>query len=135
MGGIGISVDSQETESSPSTPRVSLPPEVVEHIASKLGIMTAETKQALSEISLLEGVAVTITRKKNNDQLTIKKQPGGSPYDVTYKGSTTKIDIDGLLRPCGAIMATINLPCAVQHSHTCRHFASVGGPALSRLSC
>lgn len=72
---------------------LSLPPEVVEHIASKLGIMTAETKQALSEISLPEGVAVTITRKKNNDQLTIKKQPGGSPYDVTYKGSTTKIDI------------------------------------------
>ena len=95
MGGIGISVDSQETESSPSTPRVSLPPEVVEHIASKLGIMTAETKQALlaGKISLPEGVAVTITRKKNNDQLTIKKQPGGSPYDVTYKGSTTKIDI------------------------------------------
>ena len=83
----------QETESSPSTPQVSLPPEVVEHIASKLGIMTAETKQALSEISLPEGVAVTITRKKNNDQLTIKKQPGGSLYDVTYKGSTTNIDI------------------------------------------
>ena len=93
MGGIGISVDSQETESSPSTPRVSLPPEVVEHIASKLGITTAATRQALSEINLPEGVAVTITRKKNNDQLTIKKQPGGSPYDVTYKGSTTKIDI------------------------------------------
>ena len=30
MGGIGISLDSSETEGSPSTPPVSLPPEVVE---------------------------------------------------------------------------------------------------------
>ena len=72
---------------------VRLPPEVVEHIASKLGIMTAETKRALSEISLLEGVAVTITRKKNKDQLTIKKERGGARYQVTYKGKTTKIEL------------------------------------------
>jgi hypothetical protein len=93
MGGIGISLDSSETEGSPSTPPVSLPPEVVEDIASKLGITTAATRQALSEISLPEGAAVTITRKMNNDQLTLKKQPGGSLYDVTYKGTTTNIEV------------------------------------------
>ena len=49
MGGIGISLDLQETKSSRSTPLVSLPPKVVEDIASKLGIMTAKTKRALSE--------------------------------------------------------------------------------------
>jgi hypothetical protein len=93
MGGIGISSDSPETEGSPSTPPANLPPEVVEDIASKLGIVTAATRQALSEISLPEGAAVTITRKINNDQLTLKKQPGGSLYDVTYKGTTTKIEL------------------------------------------
>jgi hypothetical protein len=93
MGGIGISSDSPGTESPPSTPPVSLPPEVVEDIASKLGIVTAATRQALAEISLPEGAAVTITRKINNDHLTIKKQPGGSLYDVTYKGTTTKIEL------------------------------------------
>ena len=93
MGGIGISSDSQETGGAPSTPPVSLPPEVVEDIASKLGIVTAATRQALSEISLTEGAAVTITRKMNNDQLTLKRQPGGSLYDVTYKGTTTNIEV------------------------------------------
>ena len=95
MGGIGISLDSQEAKSSRSTPLISLPPKVVEDIASKLGIMTAKTKRALlaGKISLPEGVAVTITRKKNKDQLTIKKERGGARYQVTYKGKTTKIEL------------------------------------------
>ena len=94
MGGIGISLDSQETKSARSKPLVGLPPEVVEHVASKLGIVTAKTKRALShgEISLPEGVAVTVTRKKNKDKLTIKKLAGGS-YQVTHKGKTTKIKL------------------------------------------
>jgi hypothetical protein len=95
MGGIGISLHSQEKGSAVSTPLTSIPRKVANYIASTLGIETAATKQALvsGKISLPEGVSVRITRKKTKERITVKKLPGGSQYEVTYKGKRTKITL------------------------------------------
>ena len=76
-----------------STPLISLPQKVVDEIAAKLGIETPQTKQALAggKIDLPDNVAVTITRKKTNEFLTFKKLRGGAEFEVTYRGTTTRI--------------------------------------------
>lgn len=98
MGGIGISMHSQEKNSAQSTPLISLPAKIANHVAKTLGIKTAKTKKALSsgKISLPEGVTVRITRKNTkgpSGRISIKKLPGGSEYQVTYKGKRMKITL------------------------------------------
>jgi hypothetical protein len=93
MGGIGIELHSQEGKGSPSTALTSLPDKVVSEIATKLGIVSAETRQALTagKMNLPDDVEVKITRLSNSDSCTIKKLAGGSTYRITYRNTTVDI--------------------------------------------
>jgi hypothetical protein len=95
MGGIGISMSSQEKNRAGSTPLISLPTKIANHIAKTLGIKTPKTKKALlsGKFNLPVGVTVRITRKKTKDRISVKKLPSGSEYQVTYKGKRTKITL------------------------------------------
>jgi len=89
MGGIGISINSQEAgKGSAATPLTSLPEKVVDEIAKQLGIQTPATRQALTagKIPLPDDVEVTITRLSTKGSVTIKKT--GSKYRLKY-GDTT----------------------------------------------
>lgn len=95
MSGIGISMESQEGgENAASTPLTSLPQKVVDEVAKLLGIETAQTKQALAggKIDLPDNVAITITRKRTNESLTIKKLRGGARFELTHGSRTTTVD-------------------------------------------
>jgi len=90
MGGIGISLHSQEGKdapTNPSTPLVSLPEKIINEIASKLGIKSEKSRAALTsgKIALPDNVEVAITRLSTNDSLTIKKLPGGDTYVIKHK--------------------------------------------------
>ncbi len=90
MGGIGISI-----KGAAPTPLTSLPPKVVDAIASKLGISdTGKASLAGSTVHISDNQDYQITRLGNPDpatnSLTIKKQAGGV-YSLTYQGTTTDI--------------------------------------------
>jgi len=91
MGGIGISIHSQEGKASPSTPLTNLPDKVVDEIARQLGIYTPATRQALTggKIPLPDDVEVTITRLSTNGSVTIKKT--GSKFTLKYGDKTVEL--------------------------------------------
>jgi hypothetical protein len=90
MGGIGISMNSQDGEKSPSTPLTMLPSQVVEEIANKLGIsINAKDALAKGKIDLPENIDIKITRLSKNTSCTIKKQ--GAEYTVTYEGKSVTV--------------------------------------------
>lgn len=93
MGGIGISLHSQGGARSTSTPLTSLPDKVVNEIARQLGIVSAESMQALTggKMNLPDDVEVTITRLSNSDSCTIEKLGGGATYRLKYRNTTVDI--------------------------------------------
>jgi len=92
MGGIGISLNSQEGGKGPtSTPLTNLPEKVVDEIAKQLGIQTPATRQALTtgKIPLPDDVEVTITRLSTKGSITITKK--GSKYTLKYGDKTVEL--------------------------------------------
>lgn len=94
MGGIGITIHSQESTRSPSTPITSLPKKVVDEIARQLGISEpAQRALASGKLDLPDDVDVKLTRLSNSESCTVRKLSGGATYRITYRDKTVDVTL------------------------------------------
>jgi hypothetical protein len=97
MGGIGISMGSQESKVSASSSLAALPDKVIEQIAAQLGIVKPESISKAREslvaekLDLPDGAEVTLTRRSTGDSLTLTKLGGGATYRLKLKDKTVDV--------------------------------------------